>query len=96
MQECIGPITRAILPVPISTTTTMEGQKMEQFNRFLVQFISKDLDGTESVEVQEFEIEGPMTGEEIARWALKQTDNPTVYMTRVYVEGGRRIGEARI
>ena len=72
------------------------GSKMEQFNRFLVQFISKDLDGTESVEVQEFEIESPMTGEEIARWALKQTDNPTVYMTRVYVEGGRRIGEARI
>lgn len=69
---------------------------MEQFNRFLVQFISKDLDGTESVEVQEFEIESPMTGEGIARWALKQTDNPTVYMTRVYVEGGRRIGEARI
>lgn len=69
---------------------------MEQFNRFLVQFISKDFDGTESVEVEEFEVENPMPGEEIARWAFAQTNDPTVYMTRVYVEGGRRIGEARI
>ena len=72
------------------------GSKMEQFNRFLVQFISKDFDGVESVEVQEFEIESPMTGEEIARWALKQVNDPAVYMTRVYAEGGRRIGEACI
>ncbi len=69
---------------------------MEQFNRFLVQFISKDFDGTESVEVQEFEIESPMTGEEIARWAFARNDDPAVYMTRVYVEGGRKIGEAHI
>lgn len=69
---------------------------MEQFNRFLVQFISKDFDGTESVEVEEFEVENPMPGEEIARWAFKQTDNPAVYMTRVYVEGGRKVGECHI
>jgi hypothetical protein len=69
---------------------------MEQFNRFLVQFVSKDFDGTESVEVEDFEIESPMTGEKIARWALTQTSDTTVYMTRVYAEGGRRIGEARI
>lgn len=46
----------------------MEGQKMEQFNRFLVQFISKDFDGIESVEVEDFEVEHPMAGEEAARW----------------------------
>ena len=69
---------------------------MEQFNRFLVQFISKDFDGTESVEVEEFEVENPMPGEEIARWALTQTDDPAVYMTRVYVEGGRKVGECHI
>lgn len=69
---------------------------MEQFNRFFVQFISKDFDGTESVEVEEFEVEHPMTGEEIARWAFTQTNDPEVYITRVYAEGGRRIGEARI
>lgn len=96
MHECVGPLTMVILPVPISTTTTMEGQKMEQFNRFLVQFISKDFDGIESVEVEDFEVEHPMAGEEAARWAFKQVNDPAVYMTRVYVEGGRRIGEARI
>ena len=72
------------------------GSKMEQFNRFLVQFISKDLDGTESVEVEDFEVEHPMSGEEIARWTLAHTDDPKVHITRVYAEGGRRIGEAHI
>jgi len=74
----------------------MEGQKMEQFNRFLVQFISKDFDGIESVEVEDFEVENSMSGEEIARWALANTDDPTVYMARVYVEGGRKVGECHI
>lgn len=69
---------------------------MEQFNRFLVQFISKDVDGIESVEVEEFEVENPMLGEEIARWAFAHTNDPTVYMTRVYVEGGRKVGEYSI
>lgn len=69
---------------------------MEQFNRFLVQFISKDVDGIESVEVEEFEVENHMPGEEIARWAFAQTNDPKVYMTRVYVEGGRKVGECHI
>ena len=69
---------------------------MEQFNRFLVQFISKDFDGIESVEVEDFEVENSMSGEEIARWALANINDPAVYMTRVYVEGGRKVGECHI
>ena len=69
---------------------------MEQFNRFEVQFISKDFDGSEFVEVDNFELEHPMSGEEIARRAWAYTSDPTVYMTRVVVEPGQKVGECHI
>lgn len=68
---------------------------MEKFNKFEVQFVSRDFDGTEYVDAQYFELEEPMTGDEIARRAFAYTDDPTVYMTRVVVESGR-VGEATL
>lgn len=65
------------------------------YNKFEVQFTSEDFDGSEYVEVDNFELEHPMSGEEIARRAFSYTDDPTVYMTRVYTEAGK-VGECHI
>lgn len=65
------------------------------YNKFVVQFISEDFDGSEYVDAQEFELDHSMTGEEIARRAFAHTDDPTVYMARVVVESGR-VGECHI
>lgn len=69
---------------------------MEQFNKFEVQFISKDFDGSEYVDVDVIELEHPMSGKEIARRAFAYTNDPTVYMTRVVVEPGVKVGECQI
>ena len=66
------------------------------YNKFVVEFVSEDFDGSEWKECKEFATESDLTGKEAALRAFAHTDDPTVYFVRVYNTAGELIGEAHI
>lgn len=66
------------------------------YNKFVVEFISEDFDGSEWRDRKEFETETGLTGKEAALRCFAHTDDPTVYFARVYNTTGGLIGEAHI
>lgn len=66
------------------------------YNKFVVEFVSEDFDGSEWKDRKEFTVETGLTGKEAALRAFVHTDDPTVYFTRVYNTTGDLIGEAHI
>ena len=66
------------------------------YNKFTVEFVSEDFDGSEWKERKEFTIESRLTGKEAALRAFAYMDDPTVYFVRVYNTEGSLIGEAHL
>ena len=66
------------------------------YNKFVIEFVSGDFDGSEWRDRKEFETETGLTGKEAALRAFAHTDDPTVYFARVYDTTGDLIGEAHI
>lgn len=66
------------------------------YNKFVVEFVSEDFDGSEWKDAREFETKSGLTGKEAALRAFAHNDDPTVYYTRVYDVDGNLIGEAHI
>lgn len=65
------------------------------YSKFVVEFVSEDFDGSEWKDRKEFTVETGLTGKEAALRAFALTDDPTVYMIRVYTEAGK-VGECHI